>query len=136
MDSLYFRAEEKRNKQEVVIKENIREQYEKVKQEILETKEKFLKPKTIINVAVARKLREEGFKVNQEAFQHSYGGTIGTISKYVIYWDKEYEEHERGTDEVAWLKPSEIRMVKATKDKNKTPDLTDRIIKFFMGEEI
>jgi hypothetical protein len=43
---------------------------------------------------------------------------------------------KRRKREEAWLKPSEIRIVKATKDKNKTPDLTDRIIKFFMGEEI
>ncbi len=135
MDSLYFRAEEKRNRQEISMKENIKEQYENVKKEILEAEGQSVKPKTIINIAVARRLREEGFKVNQEVFERR-GGILGATSKYVIYWDKEYEEHERGTDEVVWLKPSEIRIVKATKDKNKTPDLTDRIIKFFMGEEI
>ena len=117
------------------MKENIKEQYENVKKEILEAEGQSVKPKTIINIAVARRLREEGFKVNQEMFERG-GGILAATSKYVICWDKEYEEHERGTDEVAWLKPSEIRIVKATKDKNKTPDLTDRIIKFFMGEEI
>jgi hypothetical protein len=55
------------------------------------------------------------------------------ISKRKILNKKVLKRRKR---EEGWLKHSEIRIVKTTKDKNKTPDLTDRIIKFFMGEEI
>ena len=49
-----------------------------------------LSPQTKIDSVVANKLRNLGYKVNMEDFDHTYGND----SKYVIYWDEKVERRK------------------------------------------
>ena len=126
MDKFNFTAKDKRISQLNIKEKYLENLYIAVKKEILECPEEKLKLKTVINKVIAKRLRDEGFKVRKEVFERT-GPLLGAVAMYVVYWDKEYAEHERGDDD---------GIFELNNEKDKDSKLVDRVIEFFDGEVI
>ncbi len=126
MDKFNFTAKDKRISQLNIKEKYLENLYIAVKKEILECPEEKLKLKTVINKVIAKRLRSEGFKVHKEVFERT-GPLLGAVAMYVVYWDKEYAEHERGDDD---------GIFELNNEKDKDSKLVDRVIEFFDGEVI
>ena len=126
MDKFNFTAKDKRISQLNIKEKYLENLYIAVKKEILECPEEKLKLKTVINKVIAKRLRNEGFKVHKEVFERT-GPLLGAVAMYVVYWDKEYAEHERGDDD---------GIFELNNEKDKDSKLVDRVIEFFDGEVI
>lgn len=126
MDKINFTAKDKRISQLDIKERYLENLYIAAKKEILECQEEKLKLKTVINKVIAKRLRSEGFKVHKEVFERT-GPLLGAVAMYVVYWDKEYEEHERGNDD---------GIFGPNRGKNNSTELVDKVVEFFDGEVI